>query len=193
MISQAHLVLSIVLFARCEGASYYCRALGIYMRVYGGGLPRPLAFCVSGLEGAFNRQRRCLDQLRHIYISIRKRVDRRDQQSLLSSYAHTSKKRSSHILLQAPQSRLGLLEHIVVLADGESQPILDDVGVGISEEFSWWNSGDTQFFDKEVGEFEVAGARSNVGWERVICGEFDLCHVDKDKVAAFRVRVLVMC
>lgn len=126
-------------------------------------------------------------------MSIHKKVDRRDQRSLLPSDAHTLEEKLGHVLLQPSQPCLGLLEHIIVLADGESQPILNDVGVSISEEFSWWNSGDTQFFDKEVGEFEVAGTGGNVGWKRVICGELDLCHVDEDKVAAFRVRVLVLC
>lgn len=94
------------------------------------------------------------------------------------------------ILLQPSQSLLGLLEYIVGLADGEPQPVLDDRGIRIGEEFSGWDGGHAELLDAEPGELEIAWPVGYVGRERVVVGKLHFGQVDEDEVAAFGLGVL---
>lgn len=91
---------------------------------------------------------------------------------------------------QAPQALLGSIEHVVVLADGEPQVILRQMGVLRGVELRGRDGGDAQLHDQEPGQLEVARALGHVRREVVAGGEAHARQVHEHEVAAFGVRVL---
>lgn len=57
-------------------------------------------------------------------------------------------------------------------------------------ELRWWNSRNTKFHNQKPRQFEISRTLGNMWWKIVVLGEIHLGEVCKDKVAAFRVRVL---
>lgn len=94
------------------------------------------------------------------------------------------------ILLQAPQTLLGSLKNIIVLAHRKAEIILSDVGVGISVEFSGRDSSYANLLDEEPAKLEITGTASNMGREGIVSWELYRGHVDKHKVSTLRIRVL---
>lgn len=96
----------------------------------------------------------------------------------------------SNILLQTPQTFLGSLKHIIILADREAEIIFGNFRVVISVEFCGRNSSNANLMNEEPAELEVPRTTGNMRRERIVLGKFDSGHIDKNKVSALRIRVL---
>ena len=96
------------------------------------------------------------------------------------------------VLLQTPQPLLRLLQHLVLLANRESQPILGKVSVFISKELGGRDGRNTKLTDAEPHELEIPWAVGNVWREWVVFGQLHLGEVDEDEIAAFGFRILVV-
>lgn len=77
------------------------------------------------------------------------------------------------ILLQTPQSLLGGLENIIVLAHGESEVVFGDVSVGVSVELGWRDSRNSNFLNQEPAELEIARTVGHMRREWVVSRELD--------------------
>jgi hypothetical protein len=96
------------------------------------------------------------------------------------------------VLLQTSQPLLRLLQHLILLANRESQPILGKVSVFISKELGGRDRRNTKLTDAEPHELEIARAVGDVRRERIVFRQLHLGEVDEDEVAAFGFRVLVL-
>lgn len=92
---------------------------------------------------------------------------------------------------QPPQPLLGLLQHLILLAHREPQPILCHQLILLRVEIRGWDGGHAQLHDQEPAEFEIPGAFGDVGREIVVVGHVDAGEVGEDEVAAFGFGVLI--
>lgn len=94
-----------------------------------------------------------------------------------------------NILPQTPQPLLRRLEHVVVLADGEADPILGEMRPLVGVELGRRDCGDAQLHDEEPGHAEVARAVPHVRREVVGRGQRDARKVGEHEVAALGLAV----
>lgn len=95
-----------------------------------------------------------------------------------------------NILLQAPQSLLGSLQNIIVLADSEAEIVLGNVSIGIGVELRRRNCSNANLVDQEPTKLEITGATGHMRREGIVGWQLDRCHVCQHKVSTFRLRVL---
>jgi len=93
-------------------------------------------------------------------------------------------------LLQAPQSLLGGLENIIVLAHGEAEIVLGNVGIGLRIELGRRDAGHANFVDEEPAELKIARAAGHMRREWIIFGELHRGHVGQHEVSTIGIGVL---
>lgn len=94
------------------------------------------------------------------------------------------------VLLQPSQPLLRLLQYLVLLADSESQPVLDDVRVGIGEELSGRDGRYAELLNAEPRELEITRPVGYVSWEWIVGRKLHLGQVDEDEVSTLGFGVL---
>lgn len=95
-----------------------------------------------------------------------------------------------NVLLQPSQPLLRLLQYLILLADSESQPVLDNVRIGVGEKLGGRNSRHAELLDAEPRKLEVARPVGDVSWEWIVGRKLHLGQVDEDEVSALRFGVL---
>ena len=76
-----------------------------------------------------------------------------------------------NVLLQPSQPLLRLLQHLIVFAHREPQPVFDNVSIRIREELGWRDSSNPQLLDKEPAQLEVSRSAGNMRREFVVLKE----------------------
>lgn len=95
-----------------------------------------------------------------------------------------------YILLETPESLLGSLKNVIILAHGKAEVVLCNVGVGIGVELRRGDGSHTDLMDEEPAELEVTRAISDMRREGVISWQLDGGHVGQHEIATFRLGVL---
>lgn len=95
-----------------------------------------------------------------------------------------------NVLLQAPQSLLRSLQNVVILADSKAEIVFGKAGIGVGIELGGRDGSDANLVDQEPTELEITRAASHMGWEGIVGGQLDRCHVGQHEVSTFGLGVL---
>lgn len=94
------------------------------------------------------------------------------------------------ILLETPESLLGSLKNVIILANGKTEVVLRDVCVGIGVELCRGDGSHSDLMNEEPAELEVTRAVSDMRREGIIGWQFDRGHVSQHEITTFRLGVL---